>query len=160
MLGSVSVSDAFVSTRRPWLYAIYAPQWSALYLGQSSGREGALGRLAQHLSTGDMCTFRRRLCERYEYELESLSIGTVLLWCQSLGEEYGPFTSEDYREAVEYLVQQKLLNKVAEMPLRGRVGIVSNVESNAYTRDVRVISAAEMISLKLEQWLLQQSPRH
>jgi hypothetical protein len=71
----VSVSDAAVAQRRGYIYAAYPLSFSALYIGQTRGAGGAIGRLAQHLGEGAGNTLRLRLCDVFRYD--EVEIGPV-----------------------------------------------------------------------------------
>lgn len=146
---AVYLPDCSIADRRDWLYVIVAPHWKALYIGQTTNARGVLGRLAEHLGRSGGSTFRSRLQDIHGYE--DLEIGEVRLWAWHLEPSHGPFAELDYREATEFLLQNKCLNFLAET--KTRLAVLSRVEGNAYTRDMRVEGEAEMAFSSASRWL-------
>ena len=60
--------------------------------------------------------------------------------------------SRDYREAVEALVQYELINRITTEGIR--LGIVSRVTLNGYTKLKYVTEEANSVSASLTTWLL------
>ncbi len=62
-IGQATVFDVTIAKQNPFLYAVYGVSETgvALYIGQTRGRTGALGRLSQHLSDTPWNTYLQRL---------------------------------------------------------------------------------------------------
>ena len=81
-LGLATVFDPTIAKRNGFLYAIYGTvgNQATLYVGQTRGSTGALGRLAQHLSDGNNNTYLQRLSNTYYYEevpLEKVDLAAI-----------------------------------------------------------------------------------
>ena len=154
MDSSVTVNCPGISARGAYIYAIagHFPGRKVLYIGQTLGVHGALGRLAQHLSDSGGNTFVQRLealgfdvadIEKVEFEAIRLS-NVKTFWSK------GP----DYREAVESLVQLRTIGKVCE--LRAGFVVISRTRPNPYCRLKYVLSECETVGSRLEGWLVSQ----
>ena len=138
-----------------FLYTIYGiwEDHATLYVGQTRGRRGALGRLAQHLSDASGNTYMQRLSDIYRYEevvLERVDFVAVrftetrTFWLDS----------PVYREAVEDLVQRRLLNWLYEHKLA--ISVISRTRSNTYSKLPYIQEEANRISNALEPWILER----
>lgn len=123
-----------------------------MYIGQTFGGRGAIGRLAEHLSLGTGSTFRKRLCQVKNFE--DVAIGRVRFAAHRLS-DHSVFHDDarDYREAVEVLVQYQLLNELLSRKLA--LGVVSRVTSNAYTEQDFVKTEAAMAVGSFLEWLIE-----
>ena len=153
-LGLATVFDATIAKHHPFLYTIYGlfGNRATLYIGQTHSREGALRRLAQHLSDTDWNTYLQRLSDFYKYEkilLERVDFAAVRFSSQ---EEWN-FDSLEYRIAVEHLVQRNLLNWIDEHKLQ--IPIVSQTRANAYSNRQYIQEEASRITNALEPWILE-----
>ena len=136
------------------MYAIYGTveNRATLYVGQTRGRTGALGRLAQHLSDGNNNTYLQRLSNVYYYEevpLEKVDLAAI----RFTSKEIFHIDSQEYRRAVENLVQLRLLNWLYEYNLE--ISIVSQTRSNSYSKLQDIQEEADRISGLLEPWILE-----
>lgn len=153
-LGLATVFDATIAKKNGFLYTIYGviENQATLYVGQTRGRTGALGRLAQHLSDGNNNTYLQRLSNRYPYKevpLERVDLAAI----KFTPKEIFQIDSQEYRKAVEHLVQQQLINWLYERNLKVR--IVSQTSSNAYGKLQDVQEEADRISDLLKPWVLE-----
>ena len=153
-LGLATVFDATIAKKNGFLYTIYGvvDNQVTLYIGQTRGRTGALGRLAQHLSDGNNNTYLQRLSNAYSYEevpLERVDLAAI----RFTSKEIFQIDSQEYRKAVEHLVQRQLLNWLYEHNLKIR--IVSQTSSNAYGKLQDVQEEADRISDLLKPWVLE-----
>ena len=151
-LEQATVFDVTIAKQNPFLYMIYGifENQATLYVGQTRGPTGALGRLAQHLSDTDWNTYLQRLSYFFPYEevpLERIDLVAVRFTHQK--EFYSD--SREYREAVEGLVQRKLLNWLDEHKLE--ISIVSRTSTNAYSSLSYIQKEADRISGALESWI-------
>ena len=131
-------------------------QAATLYVGQTRGRRGALGRLAQHLSYASGNTYIQRLSDIYHYEevpLERVDFVAI----RFTKKEAFWLDSPVYREAVEDLVQQRLLNWLYEQKLE--ISIVSRTRPNSYSKLSYVQEEADRISGALESWVEEMSSK-
>lgn len=150
--GSATVS-AIIVKQNPFLYTIYGvfENRVTLYVGQTRGQTGALGRLAQHLSNTQSNTYIQRLSHLYHYEEMALD-RTDFIAVRFTEEKMFEIDSPIYREAVEDLVQRRLLNWIADQQLE--ICIVSRTRPNSYSKIQSVREEAERISNALEPWIL------
>ena len=153
-LGLATVFDVTIAKKNGFLYAIYGvvEDQATLYVGQTRGRTGALGRLAQHLSDGNNNTYLQRLSNIYSYEevsLEKVDLAAI----RFTSKEIFQIDSQEYRKAVEHLVQLQLLNWLYEQNLK--VHIVSQTSSNAYDKLQDVQEEADRISGLLKPCILE-----
>lgn len=151
-LEQATVFDVTIAKQNPFLYMIYGifENQATLYVGQTRGPTGALGRLAQHLSDTDWNTYLQRLSYFFPYEevpLERIDLVAVRFTPQK--EFYSD--SREYRAAVEGLVQGKLLNWLDEHKLE--ISIVSRTSTNAYSSLSYIQKEADRISGALESWI-------
>lgn len=152
--GLVTVSAAMIAKPNSFLYIIYGvlDNRVTLYIGQTKGQTGALGRLAQHLSNTQGNTYIQRLSALYHYE-EVVLGKTDLVAVRFAQERMFEIDSPVYREAVEDLVQRRLINWIAEQKLK--ICIVSRTRPNSYNKLQDVQEEAERIFDALEPWILE-----
>lgn len=153
-LGLATVFDVTIAKKNGFLYAIYGvvENQATLYVGQTRGYTGALGRLAQHLSDANNNTYLQRLSNIYSYEevpLEKVDLAAI----RFTSKEIFQIDSQEYRKAVEHLVQLQLLNWLYEQNLKVR--IVSQTSSNAYGILQDVQEEADRISGLLKPCVLE-----
>ena len=153
-LGLATVFDPTIAKKNGFLYTIYGivEDQATLYVGQTRGRTGALGRLAQHLSDGNNNTYLQRLSNIYTYEgipLEKVDFAAI----KFTSKEIFHINSQEYRKAVENLVQLRLLNWLYEYNLE--ISIVSQTRSNSYSKLQDIQEEADRISGLLEPWILE-----
>lgn len=154
-IGQATVFDVNIAKQNPFLYTIYGVLETgvALYVGQTRGRTGALGRLSQHLSDTPWNTYLQRLSDFYrseEVRLEKVDLVAIRFAQAKIFEA----KSADYREAVEDLVQCNLIDWVIEHKLA--IGVVSRTRPNSYSRIQEVQEEANRISETLESWILER----
>lgn len=147
-----TIFDVTIAKRSPFLYTIYGilEDRATLYVGQTKDKRGPLGRLVPHLSDS---TYLQRLSDLYHYE--EVPLGKV----DFVAIRFTPekmFQSDDrvYREAVEGLVQQRLINWVKEQKLE--ITIVSRTRENSYSKLQDIQEEADRISSDLESWILER----
>ena len=152
-LGLATVYDATLAKQNPFLYTICGvfENRVTLYVGQTRGKTGALGRLGQHLSDTQGNTYIQRLSDLYHYE--EVVLGRIdFAAIRFTPEKMFQIDSPIYREAVEDLVQRGLLNWVAEQKLE--ICIVSRTRPNSYNKLQNVQEEAKRISSALESWIM------
>jgi hypothetical protein len=147
-----TVHDSSIAARAAFVYGIITTIHGRpiLYIGQTMGHLGALGRLAQHLSESTSGTLRQRLMSLFRtatLELGTLELAAVELpRCKTFWSE-----NADYREAVESLVQNEILN--ALFARRLPLCLVSRVQPNSYCRLKYVRAEADRVLSLLLPWL-------
>lgn len=154
VLALATVFDVTIAKRSQFLYTIYGvfENHATLYVGQTRAQAGPLGRFTQHLSDTDSNTYLQRLSYLYHYEdvpLERVNFVAVRFTPEKMFQIDSPV----YREAVEDLVQRRLINWVAERKLK--ICIVSRTRPNSYNKLQDVQEEAERISDTLEPWILE-----
>ena len=154
-LGLATVYDATIAKQNPFLYTICGvfEDRVTLYVGQTKGQTGALGRFAQHLSDTQSNTYIQRLSDLYHYE-EVMLGRTDFAVVRFTSEKMFQIDSPVYREAVEDLVQRRLLNWVAERKLK--ICIVSRTRPNSYSKLQDIQEEANRIYRTLEPWILER----
>ena len=146
-----TIFDYTIARESQFLYTIYGllDNQATLYVGQTRAKVGPLGRLTQHLSGS---TYLQRLSDLYHYEevpLEKVEFVAVRFTPVRMFQIDSPV----YREAVENLVEQRLLNWIAEQRLK--ITIVSRTRGNAYNKLQDIQAEADRISDALESWILE-----
>ena len=135
-----NVADIFNGLDRAYVYIWLSKAARAVYVGQTAGRTGSLGRGHAHFcSRGQL---RRRLDKKLGVEPEDFDDFLLVSYLLPVSQEFiGPESS--YREAVEYVVQVTL------QQLRGNVRpgfrIISWVRANDRTNDAGVQLLAQSI---------------
>ena len=147
---TVTVSNATCGVHAPYIYCLLAREYGCAYIGQTFAQYGFLGRLAQHLSDTPAATFRRQLSSIYRLDASALDGCEVVGYAARLPntKQYG---LQDYREAVEFLVQCGLINLLAESGTA--VTVVSRARGNGYTKLQYIRSASSRISSDFYLWL-------
>ncbi|MYB64028.1 hypothetical protein F4X73_05015 [Candidatus Poribacteria bacterium] len=152
--GLATIIDTTIAKQKSFLYSIYGvfADRATLYIGQTIGKTGALGRLAQHLSDAHGNTYCQRLSHLFHYEEVELE-RTDLVAVRFANERIFEIDSPVYREAVEDLVQRILINWVTEQELA--ICIVSRTRPNSYNKLENIQKEASRISKVLEPWILE-----
>ena len=142
-VAKITVSSDYAATRRPFIYMGLIQEFNALYIGETFSHNGLMGRAAQHISLTNSSTFRKRVCEVFNYGHVNLS--GIVFHGSGLSEYRGFWqTSNEYRRAVEFLVQMRIMNFLAEnkMPYTP----ISRVTSNGYCATSLVVQESTRIS--------------
>ncbi len=149
-----TIFDYTIAKESQFLYAIYGllENQATLYVGQTRAKTGPLGRLTQHLSDLAHNTYLQRLSDIYDYEQIPLArIDFVAVRFTPV--KMFQLDSPVYREAVEDLIQKRLLNLVDEQKLA--ISIVSRTRGNSYSKRHDIQKEAERIYGDLESWILE-----
>ena len=147
---NVIVENGSVGANGAYVYGIFSREPCAFYVGQTVSRYGALGRLAQHLSDTEGNTFQQRLCATFH--LERVALGRVEFLAVRLPDSPAfRGRGSDYREAVEHLVNYRIIDFVVQKSLG--IVVVSRTRSNGYADNAVVVDVADMVSKKLRMWL-------
>ncbi len=135
------VADVFNGRDRAYIYIWLSKLAGAVYVGQTAGPTGSLGRGHAHFrSKGQLrCRLDRKLGVEPE-DFDDFQLSSYLL--PSKEEFIGPESS--YREAVEYLVQCALQLQRGQCKPSFRV--ISWVRDNDRTRDLGVQLLAQQIT--------------
>ena len=151
-----TIFDVTIAKRSPFLYTIYGVledrailygDRATLYVGQTKDKRGPLGRFVQHLAGS---TYLQRLSDLYHYE--EVPLGKVdFVAIRFTPEKMFQIDDRVYREAVEGLVQQKLINWVDEQKLE--ITIVSQTRENSYSKLPSIQEEADRIFSDLESWI-------
>lgn len=148
----ITVHDASLAKRAPYIYGILLSLEGAsiLYIGQTLGQIGALGRLAHHLSETTGATLRQRIQDLYNVtEIDGLSLEFAAV---RLAQEKAFWKDEaDYREAVESLVQHQMLNALCDRKIP--VCVISRVQPNPYCRLRYVVNEAKRVFQAFMGWV-------
>ena len=153
-LGLATVFDVTIAKKVGFLYTIYGivEDQATLYVGQTRGWTGALGRLAQHLSDSDVNTYLQRLSDVYDYievPLDKVDFAAMKFASRS---EF-QIDSQEYRKAVEDRVQAELTDWILNKELG--IFVVSRTTRNTYSDLDYVKEEADRISSALEPWILE-----
>ncbi|WP_157887163.1 hypothetical protein [Hymenobacter sp. PAMC 26628] len=143
------VADIFNGRDRAYIYIWLSKLAGAVYVGQTAGPNGTLGRGYAHFrSRGQL---RRQMDKKLGVEPEDFNDFLITSYLLPVKEEFiGPESS--YREAVEYLVQRTL--QLRRGQVRPGFRIISWVRDNDRTRDLSVQLLAQQIT---EDFLLHYS---
>ncbi len=156
-VATAKISSSDLAERYAYLYCIHAfvsvdalTLNKAIYIGQTRNRFGAIGRLTQHLSNDDTCnTFKQRVRAIFKVDDKLTDISFIACPFSPLK----PFLSDspDYREAVEALVQDKLIASIVQKNLK--IGVVSRISYNPYTKERFIKDEADAISEDILTWI-------
>ena len=149
-----TIFDVTITKQSQFLYTIYGilGDRATLYVGQTRAKTGPLGRLTQHLSDTYGNTYLQRLSDLYHYEevpLEKVDFVAIRFTPEKMFQIDSPV----YREAVEDLVQRRLINWIADQKLA--ISIVSRTRGNSYNKLQDIQEEAGRISSNLEPWILE-----
>jgi hypothetical protein len=147
----LSLTDSQMAHFRAFVYVIYVRNHRAMYIGQTRSRTGALGRLSFHLSEGDGSTIKTRIAKLFHFD-EVILRGIRFAAFPLASLKVFSSDAQDYREAVEALIQQRLLEKLTDGQYP--VPVVSRIRHNDYMVDESVVSEADRIFPELWQWFL------
>lgn len=132
----LDVFDASVAYVYIWL----SKNKKCIYVGQTNGDGGVLGRAADHVKiTG---TLRKRYYESFAERLEDASDWVLFSFCLPTKKNYTSAESS-FRRAVEYLVQVGLHEKRGDMspPFK----IISSIDYSDYCRVAEVKNISKEI---------------
>lgn len=147
------VTHCALAGRSAFLYAVREKKVGALYIGQTYGPHGAMGRLAQHLSWDtDSNTFRRRVLAVFNFEeIEFQDI--EILGVPFPDEPKYQSAARDYREAVESLVHDHVRSALTGFCSSLRLCLVSRAYRHPYRKDAEVITVAKRIGGEICEWI-------
>lgn len=132
-----------IATSSPAIYCLISDEIRCLYIGQTNSKLGVLGRFSQHLSAGESNTFRQRIMAAFDchlYEVDNVR-GTYF----SLPKQPKFMsTATEYREAVEALVQ----NRIMQTASKSKYAVISRVYKNPQCSDRDVIELASQAAYK------------
>ena len=150
-----TIFDYTIARESQFLYTIYGlldNNQATLYVGQTRGKTGPLGRLTQHLSDANHNTYLQRLSATYDYEqipLARIDFAAVRFTPIKMFQLNSPI----YRQAVEDLVQRQFLNLLDDQKLP--ITIVSQTHGNTYSKRQDIQKEANRIYVDLEPWILE-----
>lgn len=150
-LFQVTVKDTTTFSTNAYVYLIYSPDFKSIYIGQTRAKYGALQRLSQHLADHEGNTFQQKLCAFFDYEAVNLQQVEFAACPLSSRREFQG-RARDYREAVEYLTQMRIIEFIRRHSVR--VGCISHVAPNRYSKLSFVIDETERVVGSLGDWLL------
>lgn len=130
-----------------YVYAVLVVRERLVYIGQTRGRHGALGRLSQHLAFTPPGTLRSRVEQTLGTDLGAVEFAAVRL---SPNRQFHA-TARDHREAIEAECQYALIERNASAD--HKVGFISRVGMNGYRRDPAVQAEASRVVELLAGWL-------
>ena len=139
MLIPTLISTCFDGARA-YVYLWLSKRYRVLYVGQTYGGQGALGRAAQHVSPDG--TFRMRFEEEVGLPLEHAN-DLMLLSFDLPSERIYLTSASTYRESVEYLVQVGLWD--ARASCSPPFTIISNTRTSPRASETAVQRVAEQI---------------
>ena len=150
MLLLASVRDDNLARPNGYVYAALIVRERLVYIGQTRGRHGALGRLSQHLAFTPPGTLRTRVEQVLGTDLKDL--GVVEFAAVQLG-PHRQFhaRARDHREAIEALCQYGLIEW--NVSTGNKVGFISRVEFNGYVRDPAVRAEVSRLVVLFSGWL-------
>lgn len=151
------IPDANIAKKAPFIYFIFAQVIDnqgnvvkALYIGQTLSSLGPMGRLNQHLSDLNFNTFKQRLNTALNYQPNSLKKVHFAAFCLTSRAEFTS-NARDYREAIEYLVQQKIINFITSNSIG--IVVVSIVRSNNFISQPFVSHEGNEIFTGIIRWI-------
>lgn len=134
------VSNKIFNADCAYIYIWFSIQHKIVYVGMTNQRVGTIGRAAQHLDKNG--TLRKRFEELLGY---SINLSDDLILYSFILPKDKKFTTveKSYREAVEYLVQKKLLE--LKTTLKYSFEVISWVRSNERTSNSEIINISNTI---------------
>jgi hypothetical protein len=133
------------------VYAACVPKFTALYIGQTVDARGPINRLSTHLGITEGSSLRRRIHRTSSVDFDT-SLGQVLFAAVPLAEVPAFHTrARDYREAIERLVQERVLSHVISTGVR--LGVISVVTGMRYRHDPGVINEANRVCAHIIPWI-------
>lgn len=150
------LSDGDIARSYGYIYLVYAQQFPALYIGETAGPRGAIGRLGEHLSSSTGNTFFQRLAAHFGDGADPGPLGSVNLAAWKLSSQRTFHSrARDHREAVEFIVQYRLINELQQVDLA--LPVLSRVRPNPYTGLKYVVQEAERCLTSFVPWLASQT---
>jgi hypothetical protein len=142
----ITVSSDAAANKIPYVYAGLALNVRALYVGETRSSQGVSGRIAQHISETSSNTFKKRVCALLNYE--KITLEDIFFFAVPLSKYRGFWLdSNEYRRAVEYLVQNEILNFLSQE--KKNILLVSRVTANGYCNTELVKNEARIVSRSL-----------
>lgn len=134
------ISNQIFRNDRAYIYIWFSKKHKVIYVGMTNSRTGTLGRAAQHIDRNG--TFRFRFQQRLGYSINNAD--DLILFSFILPPNKVFITVESsYREAVEYLVQKKLI--LLKGMLQYTYDVISWVRTNERTSDTLVRGISEEV---------------
>jgi len=135
-----NISTIFDGINTAYIYIWLSKNWKAVYVGQTNDVKGTLGRACGHVAADG--SLRRNFETEIGIPLEQADDLLLISYSLPQTPEYLSLETS-YREAVEYLVQVKLLQ------IRGKLSppfrLISKVRPNDRVIDVSINEYAEAI---------------
>ncbi len=150
MLLLASVRDDNLARRNGYVYAALVVRERMVYVGQTRGQHGALGRLSQHLAFTPPGTLRTRVEQVLGTDLRDLGVVEFAAVRLSSHPQFHT-PARDHREAIEALCQYELIEW--NNTVNDKVGFISRVGLNGYVRDPAVKAEASRLVTLLSAWL-------
>lgn len=134
------ISSIFDGLGKAYIYLWVSKINKVIYVGMTNSRSGTLGRAGAHVQTKG--TLRKRFLENNGLNIEKVKDFKLLTFRLPEKSEYTS-VERSYREAVEYLVQKKLIS------IRGTLAptfdVISWVRDSPRTNNFEVKLVAERI---------------
>ena len=135
-MGSFSwVGSTLIAVQKASIYFIYSKKHHFIYVGQTFGKGGVLGRLTHHLCAGEHSSFIRRLNKGLEGIFPEIDDLCVVYYALGDDDRFNNLESS-YREGVEYLVQKELRKRL--IGYRPWLKIISWVRYNPTANNVDI----------------------
>lgn len=136
------LSHSILAKQLPSIYAIFLPEFKAIYIGQTVSPYGPLGRLSQHLSDSMYNTCLQRLCSLFR--LEYVMPENVHLCAVTLVDINRYKQEKDLLDALECLVQDQILDYLCKTSTP--IIVISRVRRNPQCEIKRVQSDAKSVA--------------
>jgi len=144
-----TIHNGSISEESPYVYTIYSREFDAVYVGQTQSVRGALGRLSEHLSDSRGNTFKQKIQSFFKYDYVSLN-GVEFAAFPLIGRS--EYKERAYREAVEFKLQNEILNRIGDSQIHPVV--VSAQQPSSYS-DVEFVEKQSLrVANLLFDWLL------
>lgn len=146
------IETIFDGNRKSYIYIWFSKVHRVIYIGMTNQRVGTLGRAKEHFQPNPIGTLRKRFYENRGYDIENVEDFTLFSF--ELPSERMFFSEEtSYREAVEFLVQDKIRKE--SINFFPSIQIISKVRPNDRTSNKRIIRLANKIFNKFKQLVTQ-----
>lgn len=134
------VSNRIFNPSSAYIYIWFSFKDQIIYVGMTNQHVGTLGRAAQHLDKRG--TLRKRFLEKKGYSV-NLSEDLILFSFILPSDKKYTTVERSYREAIEYLVQKRLIELRGILPISYHV--ISWVKTNERVSNTEVIHIADSI---------------
>lgn len=147
------ISSCALAGNLSFIYSIVELDIGAIYIGQTINSNGPLARLSQHLSwSADSNTFRKRVTSAFNLAEVEFN-GIHLIGVPLPDEPRFQAKARDYREAVESIVHDVVLEYLTDRANQIGLTLVSWAYRHPYRKDKDIALLGRRIGAEICEWL-------